>query len=141
MGSEKFHYKLFADKDIDEFKSFIIRNSGNDLRHTMLRDGMMQTLVKDRMDMDYQEYQPAIIFLNGAYWGILNIREKINEDYLEANHGVNPDSVDILLKHVEVIEGTDTHYQHMMDFVRNNDLSVPGELQLFRYADGYQSVH
>ncbi len=124
-GDNDFNYKLFEDKDLNEFKSFIIRNSGNDIRHTMLRDGMMQTLVKDRMDVDYQEYQPAIIYLNGKYWGILNIREKINEDYLEANHGVDSDSVDILFKHVIVVEGEDTHYQNMMDFIRSNDLSDP----------------
>jgi hypothetical protein len=89
----------------------------------MLRDGMMQTLIKDRMDADYQEYQPAIIYLNGDYWGILNIREKINEDYLSANHGVDPDSVDMLLKYVEVIEGDDTHYQEMMEYIRTHDLA------------------
>ncbi len=122
-GKNSFDYKLFEDKDLNEFKSFIIRNSGNDIRHTMLRDGMMQTLVKDRMDLDYQEYQPAIIYLNGEYWGILNIREKINEDYLEANHGVDRDSVDMLYKYVYVVEGQDTHYLDMMDFIRSNDMS------------------
>ncbi len=124
-GKNEFDYKLFQEKDLDKFKSFIIRNSGNDIRHTMLRDGMMQTLVKDRMDVDYQEYQPAIIFLNGEYWGILNIREKINEDYLESNHGVDPDSVDILYKHIQVVEGEDTHFQNMMDYIRSNDLNDP----------------
>ena len=125
-GKSEFDYKLFKDKKIDKFKSFIIRNSGNDIRHTMLRDGMMHTLVKDRMDIDYQEYQPAIIYLNGKYWGILNIREKINEDYLESNHGIDPDSVDMLMFPFEVIEGDDFHYQNMMKFVRSKDMSDPG---------------
>lgn len=124
-GKKEFDYKLFKDKEIDKFKSFIIRNSGNDVRHTMLRDGMMQNLVKDRMDVDYQEFQPAIIYLNGDYWGILNIREKINEDYLSGNHGVDADSVDLLFGHVAVVEGSDTQYQQMMDFVRSNDMADP----------------
>jgi len=126
-GDKDFDYKLFKDKDIDEFKSFIIRNSGNDNRETLLRDGMMQTLVKDRLDVDYQEYQPCIHYLNGEYWGILNIREKLNEDYLEANHGVDPDNVDILSGgyYFGVIEGTDTHYIQMLQFISSNDMTDP----------------
>ncbi|MBN2523952.1 MAG: lamin tail domain-containing protein [Bacteroidales bacterium] len=128
-GKGNINYQLFNDKPIDKFKSFIIRNSGNDFRNTMLRDAMMHNLVKNRMDIDYQEYQPAIIFLNGNYWGILNIREKLNEDYLESNHGIDADSVDILYKHVYIIEGDDSHYQNMMNFIRSNDLSVSENYQ------------
>lgn len=124
-GDKDIDCKIFRDKDIDEFKSIILRNSGNDFRNTMLRDGIMHNLVKDRMDIDYQEYQPAIVYFNGDYRGILNIREKINENYLEANHEVNPDSVDILNKHVHVVEGDDIHYQNMMSFVSSNDMTNP----------------
>ena len=77
--TDKIEYKLFKDKPVDQFTSFILRNSGNDWAYSMLRDGLMHTIVKGRMDIDYQEYQPADVFINGEYWGIHNIREKINE--------------------------------------------------------------
>ena len=34
-----------------------------------------------QMDVDYQGYYPAELYLNGQYWGIHNIREKLNEHY------------------------------------------------------------
>lgn len=46
----------------------------------MMRDGFMTSLVRD-VDIEHQDYRPAIVFINGAYWGIHNIREKVNEDF------------------------------------------------------------
>lgn len=120
-GSKSLQSKLFNDKDITKFKSFVLRNSGNDWPHTLFRDAFMQNLVKDRMDVDYQEYMPSIVFFNGEYWGIHNIREKINEDYLEGNYGVDADSVDIISVEYEVLAGSDQDYRELMDFVQYNN--------------------
>jgi len=67
-GAKSIKSKLFDDKDIDKFKSFVLRKSGSDREETYFNDALMQTLVKDRMDIDYQEYQPAIVFFT-AYTG------------------------------------------------------------------------
>ena len=72
---------LFSDRPYDSYQTFILRNSGNDWNSTMLRDGFLQEIVVDT-EADRMEYRPAILYLNGQYWGIHNIREKINEDYL-----------------------------------------------------------
>ena len=37
------------------------------------RDAMMQSLV-EHTSLDVQAYKPVILFLNGEYWGIYNIR-------------------------------------------------------------------
>jgi len=55
------------DKDIDSFESFVLRNSGNDWGSTHFRDALMTSLVADRVD--HQAYRPAVVFLNGEYWG------------------------------------------------------------------------
>ena len=63
----------------------------------MFRDAFMQTLCKDEMDLETMAYRPAHMYLNGDYWGILIIREKINEHFHCANRGVDPDRVDVRL--------------------------------------------
>ena len=90
-GENSIDYRFFHDKNISSFKSIVLRNSGNDFRSTMLRDGFMQSLLIGRMDIDYQAYQPTIVFLNGEYRGILNLREKMDEYYVESNYGINSD--------------------------------------------------
>lgn len=42
----------------------------------MFADGMIQTLAED-LDIETQAYRPCRVYLNGKYWGILNLREKL----------------------------------------------------------------
>jgi hypothetical protein len=83
----------------------------------------MQALVKD-LDIDYQEYRPATSFINGEYWGIYNIREKINEHYVANRHGVDPDNIDMLENNMQVIHGDSLSYQKLIDYISTNDMTT-----------------
>lgn len=122
-GVSKINYPLFPNFDITSFKAFVLRNSGNDFQYTHIRDAMMQTLIKD-LDIDYLEYRPATTFINGEYWGIYNIREKINEHYVAARHGVDPDSIDMLENNMQVIHGDANHYQELINYISTNDMTT-----------------
>ena len=123
-GDGEIHYRLLPGRDNEIYKSFILRNGANDWsgdwRGTMFRDALIHTIPENQMDLDYQSYQPAVIYLNGKYWGILNIRDKHNEDYCEVLYGVNRDSVDII-KHNEAVAGDSVLYTEMMYYLENND--------------------
>ena len=114
--------RLFKSKPITSFKSLVLRNSGNDYDYTRFRDGMMTDLVKN-MDTDIQAFEPVILYLNGKYWGHINLREKINENYLESNHDVDADMIDLLEYNASVIEGSNAEYVELLDFVSNNSLA------------------
>jgi hypothetical protein len=128
-GEGTIHYPLLPGRDTDQYGSFILRNGANDWngswRGTMFRDALIHTIVEHQMDLDYQSYNPVVVYLNGEYWGILNIRDKHNEDYCEMLYGADPDKVDII-KHNEVISGDGKRYNQMMDFLENHDL-ISGE--------------
>ena len=96
MARDRFSINSFPDKDIDHFESFVLRSSGDDQVYTMFRDALSQMVLVEYMDVDIQAYRPAVLFLNGQYWGIHNIREKINEHYVAGNFGVDPDEVNLL---------------------------------------------
>ncbi len=117
-------YQIFDDKPISSFKNIVLRNSGNDWEYSMFRDMLMTGLVSD-LDIDRQAHRSSIVFINGEYWGIHNIREKMNEHYLAANHGIDPDNIDLLENNVIAIHGDGIHYQAMLDFIENNDMTLP----------------
>jgi len=123
-GAKSIKYALFQDKPkIKKIKSFILRNSGNDWGYTMMKDALVHNIVKGQMDIDYQSYQPTVVFLNGRYWGIQNIREKTNEDYIEANHkGVNSKKIDLLRDQYEILEGSNTEYKALLTYIKNHSL-------------------
>jgi len=122
-GYDEVDYKLFPDLDIDKFESFVLRNSGNDWLNTMFRDGLMTGLVAGD-GIDIAAFRPAAVYINGDYWGLYNIREKLSDRYIEDHHGVDHDSIDILeFDGSVVIKGDNIHYNNMIAFIQNNPLS------------------
>jgi hypothetical protein len=120
-GKGSFEYKVFKDKPIDKFESLVLRNAGNDWGEAMMRDGLTSTLIRD-MDMDRQAFQPAVLYINGEYWGIQNIREKVNTNYLAENHFVNPDKVNMLEFNGSIVDGSNTAYLDLLSYLNNNTL-------------------
>lgn len=125
-------YQLFQEKHFENYESFILRNSGNDWPSTKIRDAALQSIAINELDVDLQANRPAVLFINGEFWGVLNIREKINEDYVYTNHGVDQDSVDFLENYRIVKSGDKKHYLAMMDFLNNNSLASPEEYMHFK---------
>ena len=94
FGIKRFEYDLFKEKPNQEIKSFMIRNSGNDFWYTHFRDAAIQLFFGGKVDVDYQAYQPTIFYLNGKYWGIQNLRERSEEDFVLANYAT--EDVDVI---------------------------------------------
>jgi hypothetical protein len=115
-GDGSFDYKVFKDKPIKKFEALVIRNGGNDWPQAILRDGLTTSLIRD-MDIDRLAFQPSVVYLNAEYWGILNIREKINTNFLAENHFVNPDSINLLEFNGDIIAGTNSAYLEILDFL------------------------
>jgi CotH kinase protein/Lamin Tail Domain/Chitobiase/beta-hexosaminidase C-terminal domain/FlgD Ig-like domain/Divergent InlB B-repeat domain len=118
-----FEYQIFEEKQIVEFEAFILRNSGNDWNLSMFRDALMTGIVADT-GLDYQAYRPSIVFINGEYWGILNLREKVNEHFLAYNNNVIADDLNILEDNASIVQGNSFYYLQMRDFIANNDMSI-----------------
>jgi hypothetical protein len=118
-GTPSFKYKFFKDPDFKEYQNFLLRNSGNDFNNTQFRDGFLQGLL-DGTAIDRMAYRPASVYINGQYWGLMDLREKINENYLAAHHGVDPLEVDLLEVNSSPISGDAESYTSMLNYLSNN---------------------
>ncbi len=128
------HRKAGSDEPLETWKRLILRSSGDDWFHTMFKDAMVQSLYTDRR-VDYQAYRPSVVFINGEYWGIHNIRERYDGWYIETNYDVHRDDVAILDDNAAVNHGTASdseHYLDMREFARDNDLSQPENLAFMK---------
>ncbi len=132
-GDSKLNYRLFNDIPVYEYNNFVLRSSGQDWWRTMFRDGMAQTLIEQGMKLDYQDYRPSILFINGAYWGIHNVREKLNEHYVYYHHGVNKDNIDLIeiSKGVSANNGDVNAYNDMITFLSTKNMA---------YAPNYEHI-
>ncbi len=122
FGSDRIRYPLFPSEPISSFKALILRNSGNDWASTMMRDVLMTGLTKGA-EIGIQAYRPVVVFLNGEYWGIHNLRERLSEFYLAAHYGVAKDSVDLIENNRRVNAGDMEAFAALTALVESNDLS------------------
>jgi hypothetical protein len=121
-GDSWLHHELFPGHTVQSFKRFILRQSGHDMWQTMLRDGFMQSLL-EQTHQDLQAYRPAVLYINGEYWGIQNIRERYDKYYLETHHNADPDNIDLLAyTSLQIGQGDREHYQNMIQFIEDNGL-------------------
>src|SRR5690606_32290251 len=107
---------------LDEFKRLILHTSGQDNGLTMFRDAMAESLIA-HTGIDTLAYRPAVVFLNGEYWGIHNIRERYDHHYVATNYEVEDEDVVILQGNVEVVAGDpgdDLSYRQMLQFIANS---------------------
>lgn len=122
FGVKRFAYEIFPDQKpgISEFKSLELRNGGGDAHRLVMRDAVIQRLMGENTDIDWQAYRPSVVYLNGNYYGMLNIRERSNEDNIEANYDG--------LEDIDMIENWDTvktgSIESFHDF--RSFFSVPG---------------
>ncbi len=138
-GKGSFDYKLFKTRDIIRFESFLIRSSSDDQMLTMFRDGLAHTLVSD-LKVETQAYQPAVVYINGQYWGIHNIREKYSEAYFEDHYGVAENNLNIIKNNPSnannVETGTAAHYLNMLAY-----LSVhAGDFNIYEYMNTLMDI-
>ncbi len=111
-GKNSFDYQLFNDLNTNAFSSFVLRNSGGDFQKTMFRDALNQTVLKS-LRPDKEAYQPTVSFVNGEFWGILNIRDRYSAEYFKRAY--NADTVDYLENNGDVQEGDNVKYTDLMN--------------------------
>lgn len=128
-----FSYPIFAaecqdDRGnmIDKFTSIRLRNFGNDWRRSKFRDILAQSLVKD-LDLGYQAYQPAIVLINGEYYGLCEIRENRDEKYFEDHFGIpeyNFQEIKVADLGLQPTSEAEKDFFELISYMESHDLSV-----------------
>ena len=140
-GAGSLDYPLFHDRDRSKFDNFVLRASGSDWAYTLMRDGLSQSLPQVNAHVDHQGFRPSIVFINGEYMGIHNIRSRVDEEFVEENHGVAAGTFDLITDDGGVEAGSDSAFA-IMDAFFNEDLSVQAnfdavaaEVDMTNFAD------
>ncbi len=116
FGKKNMDYEFFPDQcpGLTNYKSVVLRNAGNDRDGIYMRDAIAQRTMAAHTDIDWQAWRPAVIYINGNYWGILNIRERANENNI-ITHYNGLEDID-LYENGELKEGTSDHYNTFYKF-------------------------
>ena len=121
------NYPLFETRKgvNDKYKSFNLRNNGNRFVSDYIEDAMGGALLEGT-SVDYQRSRQVVVFYNGKYYGIHDMRERFNKHYVETNYKIDANTVNFIKhlgKEVEASSGTTDAYMNMLHYVANNDFS------------------
>ena len=88
-GQGRLRYPVFPGTTVSEFDTLHLRAGMNDPSNPLLKDEFVRTLC-DQVGLVASHGTFVHLFLNGAYRGIYNPAERVNEDFLQAYHGGGP---------------------------------------------------
>lgn len=134
FGKSEFDYTLFDDRPFTTYKSFVLRNGGQDGLYTRVLDGLEARLI-DQSDSTLvtQSWKPVIVYINGEYYGHYNMRERAGVDMVAQHEGwANADDIDMLqsdgLSTSQVKQGSNADYKALYNKVKNADLNSDPDL-------------
>ena len=64
------------------------------------------------------------MYLNGEFWGLYNLREKVNEHFIASHHPVDPDEID-LIEVQWANTGSIDNYNSLVEYVSQADMTDP----------------
>ena len=137
-GEGYLEYPVFGEAGLDRYKALVLRAGGQDAFMTRIRDEVITSYVNQELGIPVQKYRPVVVYLNGQYYGLHFIREKVNENYVAGNYQVAKEDVDLTYW-----DGPNSPaYRALADYARQNDLSqqahfdyVASQIDLQNYTD------
>ena len=137
-GPKTLHFALF-DKE-EDYKRFGLRNGGDDSQYTKFKDVMLQDLAKGGKYTVLRN-RPAVVFLNGEYWGPYALCEITTANMMKDRYGVDEKNL-IVIKEAELDVGKkeDLRLYEEMKAFKDKDLTDPDIYRQFCDVIDVQSM-
>lgn len=121
IGSSTKGNDIYQKNDNLDYKTFVLRNGGNDFRNTHFSDAFEQELLKNT-GLETLDSKPSHVYINGEYWGIYNIRESYDDEYFKRHFNLNEEELIIVTACGTKVKGDNSSYQSLMKFMSENSL-------------------
>lgn len=139
------HFPMFDMTDRDEFQRLIVKAAAGDNYEfgpgnpAHIRDPYVHHLSQlGDLRVDERTYEPAVVYVNGQYWGVYDVREKVDDhDFTQYYYGQN----EFNLQFIKTWGGTwseyggaqaQTDWDALVAYIMGNDMGVQAN---FDYVD------
>ncbi len=124
FGPSTLEYKVFDNRDAVSYDTLVVRSGSQDSVGTMIRDELATSIMDDYGTVDVQAYKATILYVNGEYWGVYFLREKVNEEFISHHYDVKEEGTNIVRIDNNVTAGTASDYRSLVNYVKSHNLSV-----------------
>ena len=132
-GESEVKYDLYPGWGNSIHTALTLRDGGDRWANEMLRDCMWPKLVQGHMQAETYDYRPSVVFINGQYFGLHDLRERWDDNWFTQKYHVPEGEMDHLLYgHITsssvtlgVDKGDTADWLDLMDFLNTADLNDP----------------
>lgn len=142
------HHQIFPEKTRQKFQKLILKPAANDNYSfesggAHIRDAFVHTLsIRADLKLDERTWRPCVVYLNGEYWGVYEIREKINDaDYTKYYFGQDKFNLEYLMTWGGTWEeygapNAQPNWDALVNFIMTNNMATQAN---FDYVDSQLS--
>ncbi len=122
-GQKKFKCKVFETSDINKFKRLVLKPIKCSWTDAGVQDYVCCKIAKS-LNVESPDTRPCTVYINGEYWGIYFIQEKIDERFLENHFEQEADDFNMMGNWATLVEaGNPENFYQLMDWVNNTNFS------------------
>ncbi len=122
-GIKEVVYPFFGDDYINVFSNLVLRGAGQDANRAHIRDAFIARALLGKINCEVMNYRPVVCYVNGVYWGIYDLRERISDEFVANHTGADPDNLDRMKGSSIVQSGTSENYNALYKFVTTKDMT------------------
>jgi len=136
-NDDEINNKLFPGSERKGFSRLILKAAANDnypaANGAHLRDGYVATLAERAgMDLDVRRNEFCVLYVNGAYWGVYDYREKVDDkDFTNYYYNLDETEIDFIKTWggTWAEYGTLSNWSTLRSYILANDMTVPANFQ------------
>ena len=104
-GPSKLKYAVFGEDGLEEFNTLTLRTffgnswqhwENNNRRRAQYERDLWHRMASSQLGMPYSDGHHVNVFINGIYWGIYSLSERVDENFCKSHFGGKKDDYDII---------------------------------------------
>jgi hypothetical protein len=97
FGDKPIAFPLLPDRpNRAQYSDIYLRNGSNQYLNLPYKDASQVRMMSEGSANYYASYRPVSVYINGAYFGLYELREKFNQEYFEQHDNATRDSIELL---------------------------------------------
>lgn len=113
----------FFKSEVKKYGQLVFRNSGTDWTETFLKDAYNGIIAKQIGSLISASYTPVLTYLNSKFYGLINLRERLNDDFLAEYYSIDDNSINYYEDNGDYVDGDYFKYSNYYKFILDNEFT------------------
>ena len=129
-GKSSVVYPFFENYELTQYNTLLLRNAGQNISYARMMDAYASALFSD-MRMDSAKSKFVVVYVNGRYYGILDLKENLNEDGLAYKNDVDVQEVTVIRRNIHALSGSNAQVKQVYDYAKSWNMADDVQYEKF----------